>query len=62
MLVANVVDDIPTTIVAIVRGEEVIIQERDTIIETEDHVILFVADKKHIRHVEKLFQVKVTFI
>jgi trk system potassium uptake protein TrkA len=51
-----------TTIGAIVRGNEVIIAHHDTVIEPEDHVILFVIDKKYIVDVEKLFQVGFTFI
>jgi len=51
-----------TTIGAIVRGEEVIIPRAITEVKSEDHVILFLADKKHIRQVEKMFQVGVTFI
>jgi len=50
-----------TTIGAIVRGEEVIIAHHDTVIETDDHVILFLSDKKFIQQVERLFQVAVTF-
>jgi trk system potassium uptake protein TrkA len=50
-----------TTIGAIVRGEQVIIAHHDTVIETEDHVILFLVDKRHIPDVEQLFQVGVTF-
>jgi trk system potassium uptake protein TrkA len=51
-----------TTIGAVVRGNQVIIAHHDTRIETEDHVILFVVNKKHIVDVEKLFQVGFTFI
>ncbi|GBE09536.1 trk system potassium uptake protein TrkA [bacterium BMS3Bbin12] len=51
-----------TTIGGIVRGEEVIMCHHDTVIEPEDHVILFLADKKHIPDVERLFQVGVTFL
>jgi len=51
-----------TTIGAIVRNEEVIIAHHDTVIEPEDHVILFLVDKKYIVEVEKLFQVGITFI
>ncbi|MDB5986683.1 MAG: trkA [Nevskia sp.] len=51
-----------TTIGAIVRGEEVIIAHGDTVVEAEDHVIMFIVDKKKAREVEKLFQVGVTFI
>ncbi len=50
-----------TTIGAIVRGEQVIIAHHDTVIESEDHVILFLTDKKKIRDVEKLFQVGFTY-
>jgi trk system potassium uptake protein TrkA len=50
-----------TTIGAIVRDEQVLIAHHDTMIESEDHVILFVVDKRRIREVEKLFQVGVTF-
>lgn len=51
-----------TTIGAIVRGEEVLMAHHDTVIEPEDHVILFLVDKSRIDEVERLFQVGVTFI
>ena len=51
-----------TSIGAVVRGEEVIIAHHDTMIEADDHVILFLVDKKRIPEVEKLFQVGVTFL
>lgn len=51
-----------TSIGAIVRGDEVLIAHHDTVIESEDHVILFLADKRRIPEVEKLFQVAVTFM
>ena len=51
-----------TTIGAIVRNAEVIIAHDDTVIESEDHVILFLIDKKHINEVEKLFQVSALFL
>ncbi|MEE8342965.1 MAG: Trk system potassium transporter TrkA [Gammaproteobacteria bacterium] len=50
-----------TTIGAIVRGDEVIIAHHDTVIESDDHVILFLVDKRRISEVERLFQVGVTF-
>ena len=55
--------DLPegTTIGAIVRNDEVIIAHDDTLVETDDHVILFLVDKKQIPEVEKLFQVGLTF-
>ncbi|MFU8876856.1 MAG: Trk system potassium transporter TrkA [Wenzhouxiangellaceae bacterium] len=50
-----------TAIGAVVRGEEVIIAHRNVVIEPEDHVILFVADKRRIPEVEKLFSVEAMF-
>ena len=50
------------TIGAVVRGNEVIIAHHDTVIEADDHVILFLVDKSKVAEVEKLFQVGVTFL
>ena len=47
---------------AIVRNDEVLIAHRHTVIESEDHVILFLVDKRRIAEVERLFQVGITFI
>jgi len=43
-------------IVAIVRGGLVIMAHHDTVIETEDHVIVFLSDRRHIEAIERLFQ------
>ena len=51
-----------TTIGAIVRDDKVVMVHHDTRIEAEDHVILIVTNKKHVRDVERLFQVSITFI
>ena len=51
-----------STIGAIVRGDEVIIAHHDTVIEAEDHVILFIVDKRRVKDVEKLFQVGLHFL
>jgi trk system potassium uptake protein TrkA len=51
-----------TTIAAIVRGDEVIICHHDTVIQPEDHVILFLVNKRYVQEVEQLFQVGVTFL
>ena len=51
-----------TGVGAIVRAGEVIIPNVDTIIEPEDHVIIFMDDKASIHDVEALFQVAITFI
>lgn len=51
--------DLPegASIGAIVRGEEVIIAHDDVVILPEDHLIIFLMDKRRIRDVEKLFEV-----
>ncbi len=51
-----------TTIVALVRGDQVIMAHHDIVIENEDHLILFLLDKKRFHAVEKLFQVGLTFL
>jgi trk system potassium uptake protein TrkA len=51
-----------TAIGAIVRGKDMLIAHHDTVIETDDHVILFQTDKTHIRELERLFQVDVQFL
>ena len=50
------------TIGAVVRGGEVLMAHHDTRIEAEDHVIVFVTDKKTMPRVEKLFQVGARFL
>lgn len=45
------------TIGAVVRGKEVMIAHRHIVVETDDHVILFLVDKQQITAVEQLFQV-----
>lgn len=42
---------------AIVRGDDVIIPHKDFIIESDDHVVVFLVDKTQIAAVERLFQV-----
>ncbi|MFT4581874.1 MAG: trk system potassium uptake protein TrkA [Gammaproteobacteria bacterium] len=65
-VVGRTLDDIElppgTTIGAIVRGDRVIIVHHDTLIEAEDHIIMIVTNKRHVRDVERLFQVSVTFL
>jgi trk system potassium uptake protein TrkA len=45
------------TISAIVRGDQVLMAHHDTKIEADDHVILFIADRRQIDEVERLFEV-----
>jgi len=65
-VVGRAIEDIKlpvgTNIGAIVRGDKVIIAHHYTVIEADDHVILFVVDKERIPDVERLFQVGVTFL
>jgi len=51
-----------TTIGGVVRGDAVLMAHHDFIIQKDDHIILFVLDKKQISAVEKLFQPSVSFI
>jgi len=55
--------DLPegTTIGAVVRDDEVLIAHDDTLIKTDDHVILFLTNRKHIPAVERLFEVDLTY-
>lgn len=47
---------------AVVRGDEVLMAHHDTVIEEDDHVILFVSDRRQIDEVERLFEVGVEFV
>ena len=51
---------------AIVRGAgadaRTVVPAHDTVIETDDHVIIFLPHKRMVREVEKLFQVRATFL
>ncbi|MEM8548909.1 MAG: TrkA C-terminal domain-containing protein, partial [Pseudomonadota bacterium] len=42
---------------ALVRDDEVLIAHKHVTVETDDHVILFLVDRRKIAEVEKLFQV-----
>jgi trk system potassium uptake protein TrkA len=44
------------SISAIVRGKDVMEAHHDTVVEENDHVILFMTDRRHIDDVERLFQ------
>ncbi|GHB08803.1 Trk system potassium transporter TrkA [Modicisalibacter luteus] len=49
------------TIGAIIRGDEVIMEHHDASIEPDDHLILFLTDKRRLHDVERLFQVGVSY-
>jgi len=51
-----------TTIGGIIRGKKVIIAHREVMVENEDHIILFVTDKRNINDVERLFHVSPTYM
>jgi trk system potassium uptake protein TrkA len=40
---------------AIVRGDKVIMAHHDTVVQCDDHVILFLSDRRHVEAVERLF-------
>ena len=54
--------DLPTSvdIGALVRDGELILPDDLTTIQPDDHVILFISDKRYLRDVEQLFQVSAT--
>lgn len=60
-VIGRKVEDIPlpegATIGAVVRGDEVLIAHHDTVIQQDDHVIMFLTDRRHIEAVERLFDV-----
>jgi trk system potassium uptake protein TrkA len=65
-VVGRAIEDIElpkgAAIVALVRKDKVIIAHHDTVIESGDHVILFLTDRRKVDDLEKLFQVGVPFI
>jgi trk system potassium uptake protein TrkA len=65
-VVGRAIEDIKlppgTTISAVVRNKNVIICHHDTVIQPNDHVIMFLVDKRYIPEVERLFQVDFKFI
>ena len=60
-VIGRKIEDIPlpegTTIGAVVRGDDVLIAHHDTVIHRDDHVILFLTDRRYVEVVEKLFDV-----
>jgi trk system potassium uptake protein TrkA len=58
-VVGRMVAEIPlpegASIGAVVRGDAVIMAHHDTVVRADDHVILFLADRRHLEAVEKLF-------
>jgi trk system potassium uptake protein TrkA len=65
-VVGRAIEDISlppgTTINAIVRGDQVMQAHHDTVVQPDDHVILFMTDRRQIDEVEKLFEVGVKFV
>lgn len=64
-LVGRRIEQVPlpegASIGAILRGDEVIIAHHDTVIHAEDHLIIFVPNKRQVPQVERLFQVNLGF-
>jgi len=46
---------------ALVRGEDIIMPDANTVIQADDHVIVFVPSRQQMARVEKLFQVSASF-
>ena len=45
----------------LVREDEILLPDADTVIQTDDHVIVFVPSRQQMQRVEKLFQVTASF-
>ena len=64
-VVGRTVEQIPlppgTTINAIYRGTDIIEAHHDTVVQEDDHVILFITDRRQTEEVERLFEVGVSF-
>jgi trk system potassium uptake protein len=58
------IEEIPlpegTRIGCVVRGEQVLMAHHDTTIEPDDHVVIFIPDRRHVDQVEKLFMGEAT--
>ena len=63
-LVGRRIDEVvlpPGTIIGgLVRGDRFLQAHHDSLIERDDHVILFVSNRRHVRDVELLFRVRPT--
>ena len=46
---------------AVVRGQEVLMAHHDLVLESEDHLIVFVTEIKTVQKIEKLLQVSASF-
>ena len=51
-----------TALGAVVRQGKVLIAHHDTVIESEDHLILFITNKQRVPELERLFRVDVVFV
>ncbi|RVU83470.1 Trk system potassium transporter TrkA [Leucothrix sargassi] len=51
-----------STVCAVVKGSHVVLPNSEVIIEENDHVIIFLSDKRYIRVIEKMFQVGMGYI
>lgn len=64
-VVGRRLDEIPlppgASIGALVRGDDVLIAHDSVVVESDDHVLLFLTDKRQVRAVENLFQVGLSF-
>ena len=65
-LVGRRIDEVmlpPGSIIGgLVRGERFLQAHHDTVIERDDHVIVFVTNRRHVREVEMLFRARPTAI
>ena len=51
-----------STVCALVKGKDVVLPSSNVVIEENDHVILFLSDKRYIPAIEKMFQVGMFYL
>jgi trk system potassium uptake protein TrkA len=51
-----------STVCAVVKGSNVVLPSNSVVIEENDHVIIFLSDKRYISVIEKMFQVGMGYL
>jgi trk system potassium uptake protein len=44
------------------RGQRVLMPRHDTVVESDDHLVMFIPNKRQVRDVERMFQVSATYL
>ncbi len=49
------------SIAAVIREEQVLLNSEELCLEEDDHVIILIMNKRYVRHIEQLFQVRIAY-